>query len=345
MKQDQRAGDGGIAIQSAGDTNINQGITPEQMKQIIETVAAQVPIYAAMAREIVEVRLTDFEQRLMERFEDSRANADAFKDPDFQYLLGRAQHAYARSGDDDIGSLLADLIVERSKSKQRDRLALTLNQAVEVAATLTINEYAELAFCYIFSRTMVLNLTSLSEFYKILNNRIDPYVDDISRSPASYSYLEAQRCANVGMMMSDFHEILIQNYPGFFMKGISRDEIMAVAPNINIDDNAIIRTSVHDATKFQPNSMYKDGWDNLTSSNGVDTEVREAIWAAASSKIMNKEEIIEAFGLHVPRIVDAFDVWENTPVHSLQLTSVGLAIGHAYATKSGFQADLSIWIN
>jgi hypothetical protein len=344
MKQDQRVDAGGAAIQSAGDTIINQGLTQEQLRQIIEAVAAQVPVYAAIAREIVEGRLIDFENRIIDRFK-SEGNVEAFKDPDFQYLLGRAQHAFARLGDDDVATTLADLILERSKSTQRSRLSLTLNQAVEVASTLTINEFAELAFCFLFSRTRNTSVTNIPDFCRYLNKSIDPYIDDISKSDASYSYLEAQRCANKGVLHTKFRDLLVNTYPGLFFKGLTLGEFEARVPNLDVKNPMLITRSLHDQTKLQLNALNKDTWMGNAEMHKVAVATRNDAWNTAQNTLMSEEEIISTFIQHVPRIKDAFEVWSNTPIHSLQLTSVGVAIGHSYATKSGFKADLSIWIN
>lgn len=345
-RQDQRVGAGATAIQSARDTNINEGISSGQMQQIIETVAAQVPIYAAIAREMVEGRLKDFEERILSRFDkDDSTKSEAFKDPDFQYLLGQAQHAFARSGEDEAGNLLVDLIAERSKCGKRDRLALTLNQAVETAATLTVNEYAELAFCYIFSQTRALHATDLTSFYAVLNDRINPYIDDILKTKSSYSYLEAQRCANVGMMMTNFRELLVDNYTAFFMEGIAPEYVKAAYPSVDVNNSSLFIYALRDPKKIQPRALIKDVWDNIASHESISEADREGIWKLFSDKTMTQEVIISSLEPHVPRIKDAFSAWDETPVNSLQLTTVGLAIGHAYASTHGLKAPLSTWIN
>lgn len=345
-RQNQRVAAGATAIQSARDTNINEGISPNQMQQIIETVAAQVPVYAAIAREIVDSRLKDFEGRVMSRFDsDAKTKSEAFKDPDFQYLLGQAQHAFARSGEDEAGNLLVDLIAERSKCNKRDRLALTLNQSVETAATLTINEYAELAFCYIFSQTRALDAHDLNSFYRILNDRINPYIDDISKSKSSYSYLEAQRCANVGMMITNFRELLMGSYGGFLMKGAAPQDIKVAFPQVDLSNSTLFLPALRDPAKIQPKALVKEVWDSFATPSHIRPEDRDGVWHYFMNTIMTQEEIISSLVTHVPRIGDAFTAWDKTPVNSLQLTTVGLAIGHAYASTHGLKASLSTWID
>jgi hypothetical protein len=346
VRQDQRVGADATAIQSGGDTNINNGLTPEQMKQIIETVAAQVPTYAAIAREIVECRLKDFENRILDRFDqDQSAKTEAFKDPDFQYLLRSAQHSYARSGDEDVGKALADLIVERSKITERSRLSLTLNQAVEVASALTVNEFAELAFCFLFSRTRDPQANNLPKLSEMLNTRINPYIDEISQSQASYAYLEAQRCANNGMMVSSFRDLLIGNYSGLLTKGFSREQLGNQCPALSLDNTNLVVPALRDPSRLQLNCISEEVWKDVCVTQGVDDQTRQAAWSVMQNSLMTQEEIILELKTSVPRIEDAFSAWDNTPIKGLQLTSVGIAIGHSYATSSGYEAPLSVWIN
>src|SRR4051794_27193861 len=122
-KQTQDVSGFALAIQSGGDTTFTQGLSPGDLRQIIEALGAQLPTYAALAREIVDARLRDIEEKIIQRFAADRlTRTEAFKDPDFQYLLTRAQHAYARSGDPKIADTLVDLIAQRSKHTDRNRL-------------------------------------------------------------------------------------------------------------------------------------------------------------------------------------------------------------------------------
>src|SRR5229473_350490 len=146
-QQDQDVRGGSLAVQSGRDTVIQHGLSPAQMKEIMEAIASQLPGYAAVAREIVDERLRDFEQRVIGRFADtSSTRSEAFKDPDFQHVVIRAQNAYARSGDEQVRETLVDLIARRSMETDRTRLLLSLDEAVEKAALLTKNEFAELSF-------------------------------------------------------------------------------------------------------------------------------------------------------------------------------------------------------
>lgn len=342
MRQNQDVGEGGQAIQSGRDTTINNGLSAEQLREIISTIAAQLPIYTAIAREIVEARLVEFEKTIIERFEsDSSAKAESFSDPDFQYLVRNAQHAYARSGESDIGAMLANLIVERSKSTDRDRLALSLNQAVEVSANLTVNEFAALSFSYLMRSTRQIGVSNIHGMADLLNKRINPFIDNITREDSSYLYLVAQRCATISLGSITLRDALVQTYPGFFMRGAPASDFEHLPSNLA---GSLLTKSLHSPALFQLNAADKDAWDQTAARAGLESEVRDQVWASAQAKLMDQSEIISAYAPIVPRIGDAFDIWEGTPLKSLDLTTVGIAIGHAYAKSSGFNADLRIWI-
>lgn len=343
-RQSQDVTGSGKAIQSGRDTNIHNGTSPEQMQEILATIAAQVPAYAAIAREIVDARLADFEKRVLDRFDtDETTRPEAFGNPDFQYLIRNAQHAYARSGEEDVGAMLADLIAERSKASQRSRLALSLNQAVEVSANLTVNEFSSLALVYLLRLTKQNGVKNLSEMATVLNQRINAFIDNVTTEASSFSYLVAQRCATISMGEVSLTHLLYATYPAFFVRGAPLADYGPL-PDSVLQNNALFVPALHNPDLFQPKAADKNIWDSLTSQAGLDPNLRDSAWAVAQSTQMQTKEIIAAYSATVPRIADAFEVWDGTPLKSLELTTVGIAIGHAYAKSSGFNADLGIWI-
>src|SRR6267378_6942313 len=142
MRQDQSVDAGGAAIQAGRDVVVHSGITAEQMTQIMVAVGKQLAIFTDEARKITDERINAFQRSVLARFaKPGQANPDAFKDPDFQYVLADAQEAVARSGDEAVRETLVDIVARRSMEKDRNRLALTLNHAAKVAADLTENEF------------------------------------------------------------------------------------------------------------------------------------------------------------------------------------------------------------
>lgn len=345
-RQDQRASEGAIAVQSGGDTVINQGVTEDGIRQIIETVAQQQIAFAAVARDIVDARLLKFENQILERFRtDDNARNEAFKDPDFQYLLGRAQHAQARCGDDDVAEALVEMIAQRSRQTERNRLALSLNQAVERAATLTRNEFAELSICYLFRYTVRQGIKSIPEFYKYLNETINLFIDEVSEEDSSYSYLEAQGCATRVMFPVSFRDLLINSYAGFLSKGFAIADVADILDNNEVQNRLIILPCLRNPSLFQANATSKEVFLSKMAEIGLSDDKSQQVWAKNEGALMSEEEIISELKSAVPRIDDMFRVWNKTPLQSLNLTSVGIAIGFSNTVRlSGLEADLAIWI-
>ena len=352
-EQRQSVGAGGTAIQSRGDTVINTGITPANMREILDALAAQLPTYAAMARELVDSRLADLEERILRKFVDPQAaSPDAFKDPDFQYLLGRAQHAYARSGDSLVADTLVDLVARRSKEDQRNRLALTLNDAVETVAVLTRNEFAELALCYLLGRTINHGILSMAAFVTYGQTCIDPLVPDISNAESSYQYLDAHGCASLAMQQMfappNVVEIFRRNYAGLFSRGFDLGTLEQHLPdgkkNVFVGTNMLI-PCMNDPAKVQLNCQNKEAFEKLTAPLNLDEGLRNSLWAMFEGTVWSGEEFVSNVSAHWPGIRPLIAVWNSTPVGKMNLTTAGIAIGHAYLKAvSNFEADLSIWI-
>ena len=323
-----------------------KGVSPDDMKTIMEALASQQVAYTAIAREIVDARLADMEDRILRRFaEDESTRREAFQEPDFQYLLTRAQHAQARSGDPEIAETLVEMIAQRSKETTRSRLALSLNQAVERASTLTTNEFAELSLIFIFRYTVRNGLKNLPEFHGYLNSIFDPFIDDVSLEDSSYAYLEAQGCATRSIAGTGLDEILKANYPGFLSNGFERDQVSDVLSDDQISNRAILLPCLNDPTKLQANGINKEVFSEIALKNGLSDEQVEKVWGVHQRSLMGVDDMVRQFGPHVPKIAEAFRVWSEAGIGHITLTSVGIAIGYTNSVRlTDFKADLHIWI-
>src|SRR4051812_325115 len=108
-KQDQKVETGGQAIQAARDVIItkNAVMRPEQMMEIMAAMAKQLAAFSEEANRTMDERLRSFREEVLKRFANQNtSNSEAFKDPDFQFVLQDAQEAYARSGDEAVRDTL-----------------------------------------------------------------------------------------------------------------------------------------------------------------------------------------------------------------------------------------------
>jgi hypothetical protein len=347
--QSQRVGSRSLAVQSGGDTTIHQGMSPEDMQTILAALGAQLSNYTAIARDIADARVTDIGMKLIEKFSDpSKANSESFKDPDFQYLLTRVQHAYARSGDKGVRDILVDLIASRSKEIVRGRLSLTLNDAVEKAALLTNNEFAELSLCYLIRYTLVGGIGNVATFGERLSRLVRPLLPDISTGIASYQYIEARSCGSITPFEVTLIDAFRQNYTGVFSAGFDRTQLAGFLSEERIHlltASGLIVPCINDLTKLQVHAVNKKLFQEAATHCGLSEKEKDDVWNAFEATVWNGEDFLQNVGKHFPELRNLQHLWEGTSLKTLTLTTIGIAIGHANLCRvSGFDADLNIWI-
>jgi hypothetical protein len=106
-----------------------------------------------------------------------------------------------------------------------------------------------------------------------------------------------------------------------------------------------IRECLNDKKKFQFNALDKAILLDRSKECGLPEERIINAWNIFENTIWSEAEFIAELKPNVPKIDELFRLWKGTPLQNLELTSVGMAIGHANAVRvTGFDADLSIWI-
>jgi hypothetical protein len=346
--QKQHVGTQSLAIQSGGNTTITQGLSPENMRQILEVLASQLSTYTAIAREFVDGRLADFEQRVIARFSDlEKANPEAFKDPDFQYVITRAQHAYARSGDEGVRDTLVDLIAARSQQTNRSRLSLTLNDAIEKAAVLTKNEFAELTLCFLM-RYSLFSFSSLAAFGAQFSRFVSPLLPDISTSEASYQYIEAQSCGTIGLGEAKLVQILRLNYAGIFSGGFERTYLVGFFTEDRIKQmevNQLVIPCLKDPAKLQLNAPNRQWFDGTEEVRKLPKNEQDILWNVFDSSVWNGETLLQNVERVYPEIRVLNSLWDDTLLKNLSLTTIGIAIGHVNCARiAGSGSNLDTWI-
>jgi hypothetical protein len=327
---------------------VHSGMSPGQMTEIMVGLAAQLAFYQLDAQQTVEDRLTLFREEMLKTFaQPGRGNPEAFRDPDFQYMLNDAQIAYARSGDEVVKDTLVDIIARRSLETERSRIAVTLNDAATKVPLLTTNEFAELSLVYVLKHTQNYTVKNFLKLCEYLRSAVMPFVKDISREDASYWHLEAQSCATIDITEVNIWHIFKQRYGGVLGRGFDRTQLESHLPDgqKNALDGFII-PCINDNTKLQPNATRREVFHDVASGAGLTVAQLDNVWNLFEGTTPAQEsEQISLFSTHVPDIGLLFGLWQNTPLKNLKLNSVGIAIGHANAVRvTGFDAPLGVWI-
>ncbi len=346
-RQDQKVAAGGTAIQSLGDTTIYNGLGPEEIKAIVEGLADQLPRMAAVASAIVEERLKSFKEEVIGRFDkDASVKREAFEDPDFIEVIADAQRGYARTGKADAHKTLIDLIAERSKQTSGERIAHVLNEAVSVTPRLTSSELSELALVFAIKSIRLGTLNNLDAFAAYHQSLFNDLLVDVETGQGSYNYLVAQRCASISIGEISMIECWRKTYPGLFMVGLGRARYHELVGDL-VDNGKLFTTSLLTREGLQINAMDKNTFDGLAAENGIDPEVADKVWDQAINNLGTDDQIISRLSALCPSLPVANGKWNESPLKNLDLTALGLAIGHTRMSQipTAVSVDISIWIN
>jgi hypothetical protein len=345
--QEQKVGEGGTGIQAGGSvTVINVGVTAAEARAIALDVAkATFYELTGAAKETASVRVEEITTRVIAKLEQEFPEGlQKARDPDFQYALFTVQKEFARSGDKDLGDLLVDLLVDRSKQDERDILQIVLNESLSTAPKLTDSQLAALAVIFLFKYTQNHGVGNHQLLGEYLDKHVFPFVQKLSRSRAGYQHLEFAGCGSI-LVGSPLEEVLGSNYQGLFVKGFDQSEIASRAISVGLDSRFFI-PCLNDQSKLQVKGLNRADTEKYLEAQGVSQEDRGKILGLFDTAKMSPPEVKDKVATIRPYMAQVLDVWNDSEMQSFNLTSVGMAIGHANIKRFiGEFASLAIWIN
>ncbi|MES1998927.1 MAG: LPO_1073/Vpar_1526 family protein [Pseudomonadota bacterium] len=346
--QHQEVGSSATAIQAGGSvTIINAGVTASEARGIALDVAkATFYELSGLAKDVASIRVEEITNQVIEKLEkDFPAGLQKANDPDFQYALFTVQKEYARNGDKDLGDLLVDLLVDRSKRDQRDILQIVLNESISTAPKLTDTHLAALAVIFLFKYTQNFSVANHQTFGDYLDNHLVPFISKLSKKQAGYQHLEFSGCGSIGLGHNSLESILGTTYQGQFLKGFDQCEILNRGIKVGPDSRFFI-PCLNDLSKLQVRTNSKENLEKHLDAEGVSPEDRANIFGLFDLGKMSEPEIKEKVIAIRPYMAEVFETWNNSPMLTFMLTSVGMAIGHANIKRLiGEFSSLSIWIN
>ncbi len=346
--QNQDIGNNATAIQAGGSvTVVNVGVTSSEARAIALDVAkATFYELTGAAKDTASLRVEEITNQVIEKLEkDFPAGLQKAKDPDFQYALFTVQKEYARNGDKDLGDLLVDLLVDRSKHDQRDILQIVLNESLSTAPKLTDTHLAALAVIFLFKYTQHLGIGNHQVLGEYLDKHLLPFVPKLSKNRAGYQHLEFSGCGSIGLGGNTLEGIFGTVYQGQFLKGFDQSEVTNRAISGGLDSRFFI-PCLNDQSKLQVNANSKENLEKWLDTQGVSSEDRAKILELFDLGKMSESEIKDKLIAIRPYMAEVFEAWTNSAMQTFTLTSVGMAIGHANIKRLiGEFASLAIWIN
>lgn len=297
------------------------------------------------AGEIAEKRAKSFIEIFL-----SQASKEEFslipeaKNPDFQYALFSAQKEYARTGDEDLGRTLVQLLVDRTKVTDRNLMQIVLNESLAVAPKLTPDQLDALSLVFIIKYTRKTNLSHPEHLLEYLNQFVTPFVAGASRKRSAYQHLEFAGCGTISIGKLKAEDAFRNTYPGLFSEGFTEEEVLAI--ELSPEERAnVITTCLHDSSLRQVNAVDDEALENQCIRSGIEPDKVRMLKELQASKAMTPNEVKNYLLNARPYMQQLFEVWEGTSMKHMTLTSVGIAIAHAnIQRKIGQTFDLSIWL-
>ncbi|WP_146145467.1 LPO_1073/Vpar_1526 family protein [Clostridium diolis] len=143
------------------------------------------------------------------------------------------------------------------------------------------------------------------------------------------------------MEKQKIENIFLNTYPRLFCKGLSEEQIKSIPENAR----DILIPCLHSPEKLQISALNNDVLDNILKQKLLSNEEREIIKKLFLTERMSEIEVKEFLLQLRPGLFALFDVWDNSSMKNMTLTSVGITIAHANIQRRiGEKFDLSIWI-
>lgn len=345
-KQNQEASGNSIAVQAGGDVNIGADI-----HQVMQAVQLNIGMFSEVARAIVDERLANFELRLVEKFSTGSVDAvQSFSDPDFQGSLHKAKSVYARSSSDELNDVLADLVYRRALEVSRNRIALTLNEAIDRSANLSRTDFINLAVLFYILCTTVHGKISVEYIAERFKEHIGPFVGELDLDEYSLDYLHSQGLFLVGpsdrsLKPNPLEHVIKTSYSEAFNTGMSGEEIEDIpALSHNIIREVLVRPCYFDKDKYVLNITIGK-LRELELKHSLYNGIADAYSSKVSSRLASNDAVAEAITRHFPQYSVLSKKYNSSRAGVIKLSAVGVAIAHSFiAQNTGFSGALSLWL-
>lgn len=346
-KQDQRVSEGGEAYQAGESITVHRGISPEQMSEIMISMATQLGTYFSTAEATANQRISDLRDEILAEFASSTSDArsEAFLEPDYQFVVREAQESFARNGEEWLKKELVRLLSVRSTQDNGSRTALILNEAISIAGNLTQEEYSALVICFLFKQMRVTNPNS-DELFRVLNGLAVPFIEDLPSDNHAYDYLEAMRCVSINLIAgTDLWSSITENYRMNLSKGFSVDRlngILAVNGGVREIGNLLF---VVDVSKVRFTSNNREELVKKLHDMGYPADAIGELLELHDGGLMNEEEIKNYVRSVMPTLAAIEAVWSETKLHQSVHTALGKALAHsALVSRADFAGPLAVWV-
>lgn len=348
MSRDQEQSSGADSENyQAGRDIVISGMSAEEVRQIaLDVYSANFLELRGVAEEIALARAEKVTVAFLERiFAESPESAKNLNDPDVQAAVFTAQSEFAKSGDEDLGKLLIDLLTDRVKQSDRNLRALVLNEALAAAPKLTEGQRRAVALIFLirYTRTPLI----LGDAGSVAVMRFQSNILRLPNPTEPLRQVDFQHIEYVGAGTTSISSIglgaaLLASQSSAFTHGFAEEQIPTELRESPLRPQ-LLMPALRDPEKWQVKVGSTDDLDQLLKSLNAE-HLRPVLTQVHGIGQIGPDQVKAEVVAALPAAEAIFDEWDNSLLQNMNLTSVGIAIGHAYWTRFGGNSDLSIWL-
>jgi hypothetical protein len=342
-KQTQKSGDGSTNLQAE---NIFLGVTYTEVKEIALDVFKNNFIKLSEdAADTATKRVLEFTEDFLSKLKSNNPDLlENVKDPALQSSIYEAQKAYAKTGDKDLFNMLINILLDRTKNSKRDLRQIVLDESLSVAPKLTQEQLDALTLIFIIKYSRESGLNNLDILSKSLQEEFFPFCSQLSKELSCYQHLEYVGCGSISVTTNQIENYFRSNYPGLFSNGFEKETFESQIGPVSSYSN-LLTQCLRDSNKIQINALDKDVLNGIYEKENIPEDVRTKITQMFNQNVMAESDIKADLITRGDFMKILFDVWDNSAMKNMTITSVGISLAQAnYHIKTGKLLDLSIWI-
>lgn len=356
-KKIQKGGDGSQQMQ-AKNMVVHVGIDEKRAREIYQEMNLQLrKDYSQEALKVANLRVAEFENRLMLKMEDVDGALEAFADPSFQLLLVEAQKAAASSERPADYDLLSELLIHRFQKGEDRSIRAGISRAVEIVDTISDDALIGLTVSHAISLFWPVSgdvyqgLNVLEDLFgKLLYGTLPVGNDWLDQ----LDILDAARISSFGNLKK-----IKQYYPerlaGYVEVGIEKssenyDKAIEILESNELPKDILVEHTFNDGF-VRINIPNKDGINNLKLRKAVPHNGRTILAQEALSEkqvsainsiydLYNKDNKVKQENIKLfmeewerkPNLATIGKWWDNIGT-SFQITSVGRVLAHSNAQR------------
>ncbi|GHA51974.1 hypothetical protein GCM10010372_59830 [Streptomyces tauricus] len=343
MSQRQTGGDNSTNYQIAGD--MHAGLSYRDAKEIAEDVFRQnYTQLAAEAAETAEKRAQHISEKVFKKmFSESPESLQNARTPDFQRALFRVQEEFATTGDEDLGDLLVDMLVDRSKESGGSFRQVVLNEALKTAPRLTSAQVAVMGAVFI-ARYVNVPATSIPQFHATIREYWVPVIKGLQQpSDANMGHIAYAGCGSINLALVTFTQLFLERYPGLLTAGFKREDYTFSDEYL---DSGLLIPCLRDPLMVQVAAVSRKELEQKLTIIDVG-ENAEPLRHMLVGNPISGESILQEVKSLDSSLGNFAEIWGNSSMKNFDLTSVGIAIAHAHCRRllGSAMPPVDIWLS